>query len=1122
MTMSLGLHLGLGHHRGSSIGGSPVNTVAPSISGTRGGTLTATPGTWTGATSVSGEWYADGVATGNTTTSFTDSDTSKSLEYRETALPGSVVAKAFRGALTSGPLYSEDFSSYADGTRLAERYNTTSTTTFAATATPHVAGWDGIAAMTGGDTEVTGGAQALRIFGGKVQQTYNTSGAAGGLVVRDLGATDIIADFTLSTPGGNSAMKRRFVLSGAAATTSSRTGIMVDVNNNGFANGASFSFSTVPASASASLTSLPSFADGEGIRIKLDATNKRIYFFRNGGGTVLGNAAGYDLSTWAGPWTSKVGFQDAVDSSNPPAGQNICDAITVYNLQTNTITSAAINYQASGAPGKKQIDIIATVPVAGATGAQYKVETEAGEFVQGWTAMTFASGTATASYPIPDFAYEGQKFNVLVRNVGGTVITTNLLTPTNGYDLQQSMRVAMNDSDLVYYGGQVPGRDIFQPLTIPNGQAFYLVPITGTDYHVSGTLQLGEGVDSYNHWDEDYGPAQPYPDAPVEGTGNAISSITFSGTTATVTTATAHGRTTGEPVSVSGAAPSAYNVTNAAITVTSSTTFTYTMASTPATNATTPGSYWTIKRQQVFYNGVQWARTSNTPRSGVAPDPTDSAGTTSGWKRIGYARGSVVGMKADGWPSKLPDDTNLTIGFPLPSSFPANRAYPITVNCKTEPGKRFVTNGTGVSIGSVDPVAGTFTLTFTADGTRSIRIDRSLTSAISDAFFISGIPSYETGSPAADIGAPYVGVDKLSDLAPFYGYRPMKGAPIERFAGGRLFNFTAANVQPDGSTPMWKYHVDLANQLTLPVLKLAMPDKADDAWITACAAFVKANLNGTTIVNVTLSNEDWNFGYQNAQDLLTDATAAGITRQQLYARRLNHIAALWKAVWGAEYDSRVKLVLEWQSVAPTSDYQAMLDFENCWQNVKVVSCAPYFGGGIGSQGIIGYYDTASTALKAAVAANSQTDFDAACDAMVRIAIDDAVSAMSTLYKWLPGYAMGKGLGKNAYEMESYEAGQHLMCPPSEQTKWDAGLGAGSGAKVVSMLANYKRALTTTKFKDSMAYYLDQMAAKAPHTMFFFTYTGTITYQGWGSMDETGATTQEPYATVKAKALAYNV
>jgi hypothetical protein len=76
-------------------------------------------------------------------------------------------------------------------------------------------------------------------------------------------------------------------------------------------------------------------------------------------------------------------------------------------------------------------------------------------------------------------------------------------------------------------------------------------------------------------------------------TAQAITSITRGGTgnlTATLTTASAHGLVTGNRVSVSGATPTQFNGTYA-ITVTGTTTFTYTMASAPANNATIMGTY---------------------------------------------------------------------------------------------------------------------------------------------------------------------------------------------------------------------------------------------------------------------------------------------------------------------------------------------------------------------------------------------------------------------------------------------------------------------------------------------------------------------------------------------------
>ena len=63
--------------------------------------------------------------------------------------------------------------------------------------------------------------------------------------------------------------------------------------------------------------------------------------------------------------------------------------------------------------------------------------------------------------------------------------------------------------------------------------------------------------------------------------GVTISTITFVGTTATVTTAAAHGLSTGNKITVQGAFPDDYNVTDVAVTVTGATTFTYTMSTTP-------------------------------------------------------------------------------------------------------------------------------------------------------------------------------------------------------------------------------------------------------------------------------------------------------------------------------------------------------------------------------------------------------------------------------------------------------------------------------------------------------------------------------------------------------------
>lgn len=94
-------------------------------------------------------------------------------------------------------------------------------------------------------------------------------------------------------------------------------------------------------------------------------------------------------------------------------------------------------------------------------------------------------------------------------------------------------------------------------------------------------------------------------------TAVTISSITKSGTTATLTTATAHGLATGNYVTISGASSSEYNG-SFVITVTSGTVFTYTMASTPAANATVVGTYTVLGIKGGTTGGTTYSINSNT------------------------------------------------------------------------------------------------------------------------------------------------------------------------------------------------------------------------------------------------------------------------------------------------------------------------------------------------------------------------------------------------------------------------------------------------------------------------------------------------------------------------------
>lgn len=107
--------------------------------------------------------------------------------------------------------------------------------------------------------------------------------------------------------------------------------------------------------------------------------------------------------------------------------------------------------------------------------------------------------------------------------------------------------------------------------------------------------------------------------------GPAITSITFSGTTATATTAAAHGLSTGFKFSLEGASPFNYNMDDTAVTVTGATTFTYTMSTTPTANAVVMGSFTYTVAAPTYQLLDEYLITAVTPSSTVASFVTSLA-----------------------------------------------------------------------------------------------------------------------------------------------------------------------------------------------------------------------------------------------------------------------------------------------------------------------------------------------------------------------------------------------------------------------------------------------------------------------------------------------------------------
>lgn len=109
-----------------------------------------------------------------------------------------------------------------------------------------------------------------------------------------------------------------------------------------------------------------------------------------------------------------------------------------------------------------------------------------------------------------------------------------------------------------------------------------------------------------------------------------ISTITFSGTTATVTTTAIHGMATGNVITVSGASPTTYNG-SFTITFVSPTSFSYTMLSNPATSATVVGSYIITKNNaSIVHSGVFATYTTAVPHNLSSGNAVQISGATTG------------------------------------------------------------------------------------------------------------------------------------------------------------------------------------------------------------------------------------------------------------------------------------------------------------------------------------------------------------------------------------------------------------------------------------------------------------------------------------------------------------
>ena len=179
-------------------------------------------------------------------------------------------------------------------------------------------------------------------------------------------------------------------------------------------------------------------------------------------------------------------------------------------------------------------------------------------------------------YPTPTDVTMRKGYTVVSTGITGNVNSLMNYTKTSSYQLFAAAGTKIYDAKpataVEYFSGLTS--DKFQHVNMTNTAGHFLVACNGAD-----PTMIYDGTQWFK--------------VATTTTAATISTITKSGTTATLTTATAHGLITGNRVTISGASSSEYNGTFV-ITRTGANTFTYTMLTTPAANATVVGTYTVI------------------------------------------------------------------------------------------------------------------------------------------------------------------------------------------------------------------------------------------------------------------------------------------------------------------------------------------------------------------------------------------------------------------------------------------------------------------------------------------------------------------------------------------------
>jgi hypothetical protein len=295
-------------------------------------------------------------------------------------------------------------------------------------------------------------------------------------------------------------------------------------------------------------------------------------------GLVVGNSILVDISSGTGvDGTYSVATVTGTNTFTYTAGTSLT---TSGNITVNAIGNLTV-YGNSAVTGNSTVTGSSTVLGNSTVGKAFT-----GTYSQSGTAVTITSAShgllVGASIIVDITSGTGVDGTYTITSVP----TVNTFTYTAGTSLTTSGNVNFTtESNLTVTGNiSVTGNVSANVATFAGDSAFNS---TGAVKMSSGTTAQrptpNTGMFRYNSSTTAF---EGFATSP----GVTISSITNVTTTATLTTATAHGLVSGNYVIVSGATPAAYNGTFV-ITVVDSTSFTYTMASDPGASASPVGSY---------------------------------------------------------------------------------------------------------------------------------------------------------------------------------------------------------------------------------------------------------------------------------------------------------------------------------------------------------------------------------------------------------------------------------------------------------------------------------------------------------------------------------------------------